>query len=84
MTWLTYTSRRVRTIRQEYLDHLLVVSRRHLEQVLAEFVRHYNDARQGTIRVIHPILPNTALSLSLRGVMLSRPVRQPGGARTSH
>jgi hypothetical protein len=28
----------------ECLDHLLVVSRRHLEQVLAEYVRHYNEA----------------------------------------
>jgi transposase InsO family protein len=40
-----YAERFVRTIRQECLDHLLVVSRRHLDQVLAEFVRHYNDAR---------------------------------------
>ena len=39
------TERFVRTIRQECLDHLLVVSRRHLEQVLAEYVRHYNEAR---------------------------------------
>ncbi|HVC70506.1 MAG TPA: integrase core domain-containing protein [Acidimicrobiales bacterium] len=40
-----YAERFVRTIRQACLDHLLVVSRRHLEQVLAEYVRHYNEAR---------------------------------------
>jgi transposase InsO family protein len=35
----------VRTVREECLDHLLVVSRRHLESVLDEYVRHYNQAR---------------------------------------
>ena len=40
-----YAERFVRTIRQECLDHLLVVSRRHLESVLADYVRHYNQAR---------------------------------------
>ncbi len=41
-----YAERFVRTIRHECLDHLLVVSRRHLDQVLAEYVRHYNEARR--------------------------------------
>ena len=40
-----YAERFVRTVRQECLDHLLVVSRRHLESVLDEYVRHYNEAR---------------------------------------
>ena len=40
-----YAERFVRTVRQECLDHLLVVSRRHLESVLDEYVRHYNQAR---------------------------------------
>jgi putative transposase len=35
----------VHTIRQACLDHLLVVSRQHLDQVLAEYVQHYNQAR---------------------------------------
>ena len=38
-----YVERWVRTIRQECLDQLLVVSRRHLESVLDEYVRHYNE-----------------------------------------
>jgi putative transposase len=40
-----YAERFVRTIRQECLDHLLVVSRRHLASVFDEYVRHYNEAR---------------------------------------
>jgi hypothetical protein len=35
----------VRTARQECLDLLLVVSRRHLERVLLSLVRHYSRAR---------------------------------------
>ncbi len=40
-----YAERFVRTIRQECFDSLLVVSRPHLESVLAEYVQHYNHAR---------------------------------------
>src|ERR1035437_1773859 len=40
-----YAERFVRTIRQECLDHLLVVSRQHLESVLDTYVQHYNQAR---------------------------------------
>jgi len=40
-----FAERFVRTVRQDCLDHPLVVSRRHLEVVLAEYIRHYNQAR---------------------------------------
>jgi transposase InsO family protein len=40
-----YAERFVRTVRNECLDQLLVVSRRHLESVLDVYVRHYNEAR---------------------------------------
>ena len=60
-----YAERFVRTIRQECLDHLLVVSRRHLDQVLAEYVRHYNEAR-----------PHRGLQLSQP---IERPVTAIGG-----
>jgi putative transposase len=40
-----YAERFVRTIRQECLDHLLVVSRQHLESVLDKYVQHYNQVR---------------------------------------
>ncbi len=35
----------VRPVREDCLDHLLVVSRRHLEAVLGEYVEHYDRAR---------------------------------------
>ena len=41
-----FAERFVRTVRQECLDHLLVISvRRHLCSVLQEYLRHYNEAR---------------------------------------
>ena len=35
----------VRTVRSECLDHLLIVGRRHLEQVLRAYLAHYNGER---------------------------------------
>ena len=35
----------VRTVRNECLDHLLIVGRRHLERVLSAYVDHFNDER---------------------------------------
>jgi putative transposase len=40
-----FAERWVRTVREDCLDHLLVVSRRHLERVLTEYVEHYNRDR---------------------------------------
>ncbi len=40
-----YSERWVGSIRREVLDHLLIFGRRHLEQVLAEFIDHYLHAR---------------------------------------
>jgi transposase len=40
-----FAERWVRTVRQECLDHVLVVSGRQLESVLCAYVRHYNQAR---------------------------------------
>jgi putative transposase len=33
------------TVRHECLDHLLILGRRHLEQVLCAYVAHYNAER---------------------------------------
>ena len=35
----------MRTAREDCLDHVLVLSRRHLETILADYVDHYNRAR---------------------------------------
>ncbi len=40
-----YAERWVRTVRGECLDWLLIVGRRHLEQVLGVYVEHYNRHR---------------------------------------
>ncbi len=41
----SFAERWVGTARREVLDHLLIFGRRHLEGVLREFVRHYQEAR---------------------------------------
>ena len=38
-----YAERWVRTVRTECLDWLLILGRRHLERVLREYARHYNQ-----------------------------------------
>jgi putative transposase len=40
-----HAERFVRTLREECLDWLLILSRRHLERVLREYVDHFNRER---------------------------------------
>jgi putative transposase len=40
-----FAERWVRTVREECLDWMLIWGRRHLERVLDEYLRHYNDER---------------------------------------
>jgi transposase InsO family protein len=40
-----FAERWVETLRRECLDHLLILGRRHLEEVLRTYVTHYNAAR---------------------------------------
>jgi putative transposase len=43
------------TIRRELLDRMLIINRRHLERVLAEYVAHFNDHRPH--RALHQAAP---------------------------
>jgi transposase InsO family protein len=40
-----YAERRVRSIREECLDHILVLNENHLHRVLREYGEYYNNAR---------------------------------------
>jgi putative transposase len=49
-----FAERWVRTVRQECLDWTLIWGRRHLERVLDEYVRHYNDQRPHRSLALRP------------------------------
>lgn len=52
-----YAERFVRTIRAELTDRMLILGRRHLRHVLAEYVSHYNRQRPHRARGLHPPSP---------------------------
>jgi transposase InsO family protein len=57
------------TVRRELLDRVLIINRRHLETVLAEYVAHFNDHRpHRTLNQAAPLrpLPPPASSPQLR------------------
>jgi putative transposase len=49
-----YAERWVRSVREEYLDHLPILNERHLEHVLCEYSRYYNRVRP--VRFVSPKL----------------------------
>jgi putative transposase len=55
-----FAERWVRTVPEDCLDHLLVVSRQHLETVLTKYIEHYNQARPHRRLDLEP--PQPALS----------------------
>lgn len=69
-----FAERWVRTVREECLDHLLILSERHLRRVLSEYVQYYNHRRphQGIGQRI-PVIP---ISLSENPTSLSAPVHR--------
>jgi transposase InsO family protein len=54
-----HAERFVRTLREECLDWLLILSRRHLERVLREYVDHYNHERPHRALELRPPEPST-------------------------
>jgi transposase InsO family protein len=52
-----YAERFVRTARTELTDRMLILSQRHLNAVLAEYVRHYNGRRPHRSRELCPPRP---------------------------
>ena len=69
-----FAERFVRTVRQDCLDHLLVVSQRHLEALLAGYVCHYNEARPHRGLDLDPPLPRPAISTTSDGKVIRRDV----------
>jgi transposase InsO family protein len=49
----------VRTVRAECLDWLLILNRRHLEQVLRVYVNHYNSERPHRALELRPPKPQS-------------------------
>ena len=69
-----FAERFVRTVRQDCFDHLLVVSQRHLEALLAEYVRHYNEARPHRGIQLDLPLPRPETSATIDGTVIRRDV----------
>jgi putative transposase len=58
-----YAERWIRTARAECLDWLLIVGRRHLEQVLRVYLDHYNRHRPHRALGLEPPDPATSPTL---------------------
>ncbi len=69
-----FAERFVRTARQECLDHFLVVSRRHLEALLVEYIRHYDEARPHRGLELGQPLPRLGTSTSGGGKVVRRDI----------
>ena len=52
-----YAERVVPTARSELTDRMFILSQRHLDTVLAEYVRHYNGRRPHRSRELRPPRP---------------------------
>jgi transposase InsO family protein len=64
----------IRTLRQECLDHVVVLNERHLERVLSEFVQYYNTDRPHRSLRLTPPLPAARDPCAPSGRVVARPV----------
>jgi transposase InsO family protein len=62
-----------RTVREDCLDHLLVLSRRHLEAILGEYVEHYNRARPHRGQQLAPPVPRSISTLGTKVIRTAVP-----------
>jgi putative transposase len=69
-----FAERFVRTVHLECLDRLLVLSQRHLEALLASYLRHYNEARPHRSLDLDQPLPRSAASTTVDGKVIRRNV----------
>ncbi len=63
----------VGTLRNECLDHLLILNEQHLRSVLAEYVAYYNAERPHRSLALEPPLPASRSPVPT-GAIRSRPV----------
>jgi transposase InsO family protein len=56
-----YAERWVRTPQSELADRMLIFGQRHLRHVLAEYIRHYNQARPHRALNLSPPRPTAAV-----------------------
>jgi hypothetical protein len=66
----------MRFVRRECLDHLLILSERHLRRIVAAYVTYFNQARphQGIAQQIPAFLDQVSTPASTGQPVLSRPV----------
>ena len=63
----SFAERFAGTLRRECLDHLLIHGERHLQRVLAEYVRHYNEHRPHQSRDQRPPLHEAGHPVDVTG-----------------
>ena len=63
----SFAERFAGTLRRECLDHLLIYGERHLQRVLAEYARHYNEHRPHQSRDQRPPLHEAGQPVDLTG-----------------